>query len=78
MVGNSIAVSHVTLGFEWDSVPKDGLVVDVAGGVGNYTMALYKKHKHLRYILEDRPDIIKEAEGVCSSSIYLTNAHGLS
>ena len=51
-----------TRGFEWASLPAGSLVVDVGGGVGNLTMALAKAHKHLRYVVQDRPPVVKEGE----------------
>lgn len=55
----------VKQGFEWDKLPEGSLVVDVAGGIGNLTMALTGTHKHLRYVVQDRPAVIKAAHDVC-------------
>lgn len=51
----------VTQGYEWDKLPEGSLVIDVAGGIGNLTMALASTHKHLRYVVQDRPAVIKAA-----------------
>lgn len=51
----------VKQGFEWDKLPEGSLVVDVAGGIGNLTMALAGTHKHLRYVVQDRPAVINAA-----------------
>ncbi|GJE88132.1 O-methyltransferase-like protein [Phanerochaete sordida] len=52
----------VNEGFEWDKLPAGSLIVDVAGGIGNLTMALAGTHKHLRYVVQDRPAVIKAAQ----------------
>lgn len=51
-------------GFDWAALPEGSIVVDVAGGVGNVTMALAERHKHLRYIIQDRPPVVKAADDV--------------
>ena len=55
----------ISLGFEWTSLAAGSKVVDVGGGVGNLTMALAKEHKHLQFIVQDRPGTAKEGEAVC-------------
>ena len=57
-------------GFEWDKLPEGSVVVDVAGGIGNLTMALAGTHKHLRYVVQDRPAVIKAAHDV-SPALYM-------
>lgn len=56
-------------GFNWASLPKGSIVVDVGGGVGNLTMALAKVHKHLRFIVQDRPGTVREGETVGISGL---------
>lgn len=61
-------------GFDWAALPEGSIVVDVAGGVGNVTMALAERHKHLRYIIQDRPPVVKAADAVsiCFQKIQQT------
>ncbi|EKM56175.1 uncharacterized protein PHACADRAFT_209657 [Phanerochaete carnosa HHB-10118-sp] len=59
---NAAEDAIATRGFEWASLPAGSLVVDVGGGVGNFTMALAKAHKHLRYVVQDRHAVVKEGE----------------
>jgi hypothetical protein len=40
----------------------DALVVDVGGGVGATTLQLKKVYPHLRYLVQDRPDVV--ADGI--------------
>ncbi|EMD39709.1 hypothetical protein CERSUDRAFT_112014 [Gelatoporia subvermispora B] len=51
-------------GFDWGALPKGSKVVDVGGGIGGTTMALYDIHKHLRYVIQDREAVIKQAQQV--------------
>lgn len=57
------------LGFDWNALPEGSIVVDVGGGIGSVTMALSQKYKHLKYVVEDRPAVVAEADGV--SSVFL-------
>lgn len=59
-------------GFEWASLPEGSIVVDVAGGIGNLTMALAGVHKHLRYVVQDRPAVIEAAQQVSAHSVECT------
>jgi 16S rRNA A1518/A1519 N6-dimethyltransferase RsmA/KsgA/DIM1 with predicted DNA glycosylase/AP lyase activity len=49
-------------GFEWDSLKKGDVVVDVGGGIGLLTCILAKKYPELKYIVQDLPVVI--ADGV--------------
>lgn len=41
-------------------------MVDVGGGVGSVTMALAATHRHLRYVVQDRAQVIEQAHDVSS------------
>jgi hypothetical protein len=49
----------VILGFDWISLPKDSLVVDVGGSVGTVTLILTKAFPHLRYVVQDLQKVVK-------------------
>ena len=51
-------------GFDWNALPEGSIVVDVGGGLGNMTMALSQKYKHLKYVVQDRHAVIKAAHDV--------------
>lgn len=57
----------VSSGFDWNALPEGSVVVDVGGGIGSMTMALAQKYKHLKYVVEDRPAVVSEADGVSSA-----------
>ncbi|EJD40523.1 O-methyltransferase [Auricularia subglabra TFB-10046 SS5] len=46
--------SAIVEGYDWGSIAKGGLVVDVGGGVGNMMMPLYERFKELRFEVQDR------------------------
>ncbi|KAJ8501510.1 hypothetical protein ONZ45_g12125 [Pleurotus djamor] len=51
----------IHMGFKWGDLPKDTVVVDVGGGLGHTTMKIAQEHKHLKYIVQDRPLVIDQA-----------------
>ena len=55
------------IGFDWASVPKNGLVVDVGGSRGHVSLEIAKAFPELNFAVEDRPVVIEEAKKVTSS-----------
>jgi hypothetical protein len=51
--------------YDWKSLEKDDLVVDVGGGVGTVTLMLAKSFPHLRYIVQDRAAVVPDGVKVC-------------
>lgn len=51
-------------GFEWDTLETNALVVDVGGGIGAQSMTIAKKFPHLRIIVQDREQTVKDAVSV--------------
>jgi len=47
-------------GFDWESVPDGGQVVDVGGGVGSISMRLANAYPKLNIVVQDRPPVIEE------------------
>lgn len=47
-------------GFDWGSLPKGGLVVDVGGGVGTVTSVLAKALPDLHFVIQDRAAVIED------------------
>lgn len=61
-----------TLGFDWNSLAKDSLVVDVGGGVGAQSLTLAQKFPHLRFAIQDREQITKDGATVREVANYLS------
>ena len=57
-------INRVT-GFGWADFRDNALVVDVGGGIGSQTMTLAQHYPRLRFIVQDRHEVLKEAVAVC-------------
>jgi ubiquinone/menaquinone biosynthesis C-methylase UbiE len=47
-------------GFDWGSLPKGALVVDVGGGVGTVISVLAKALPDLQFVIQDRSAVIED------------------
>jgi hypothetical protein len=54
----------IVAGYDW---PRDGVVCDVAGGVGTLLAAILRSRPDLRGVLVDGPGVLAEADGWLSS-----------
>ncbi|KAI0798589.1 O-methyltransferase [Irpex lacteus] len=85
--GNRIGSPGIIVrGFDWKSLPKGSVVVDVAGGVGTQTATLAKEFDHLKFIVQDRAPVIEndapkfwetEVPGAVSSGRVQLQAHDM-
>lgn len=48
-------------GFDWLSLPKNAIVVDVGGGFGAQSLVLAKAFDHLKFIVQDKKFVIQDA-----------------
>jgi hypothetical protein len=62
-------LSVYTESLDWKSLPPDSVVIDVGGGVGPVTYELYKAFPHLKYVVQDLPAVVKDAEKVASRRV---------
>ncbi|KAJ7479885.1 O-methyltransferase [Mycena latifolia] len=53
----------ILLGFKWDQLPKDAVLVDVGGGVGSTSLIIAKANPTLRIVNQDRAPVIEQARG---------------
>ncbi|KZV76743.1 O-methyltransferase [Peniophora sp. CONT] len=49
------------IGFDWEALGKDALVVDVGGGLGSQSAILARAFKGLKFVVQDREPVIKGA-----------------
>lgn len=54
--------------FDWETLPKDSVVVDVGGGVGAASMPLARKYDHFKLVVQDRPPVVEEGKKVPKAS----------
>ncbi len=64
------------VGFDWHSLPRNSVIIDVGGGAGHTSMVLAKAFSSslgLRFIIQDRPGVIDMGEKViiCSPPLAL-------
>jgi len=52
-------VNLVVKGFNWAGLRDGSLVVDVGGGVGAATMALAREFPSLKFVVQDRPQVVE-------------------
>ncbi|KAK6991803.1 O-methyltransferase [Favolaschia claudopus] len=52
----------ILLGFKWDQLPKDSVLVDVGGGVGSTSLLIAKATPGLRIINQDRAPVVEQAK----------------
>ncbi|KAI0697894.1 O-methyltransferase [Cytidiella melzeri] len=48
-------------GFDWKALPADSVVVDVGGGIGSQSMILAKTFDHLKFVVQDREEVVPDA-----------------
>lgn len=70
-------VDYFDLEYPWDKLPADATVADLGGGIGHVSVALVKKHPHLKVTVQDRPDQMKLASPVRGVWIVLMVAQTL-
>jgi hypothetical protein len=56
------------IAFDWDSLAKDSVIVDVGGGVAASSLPLAEVYLDLQIVVQDRPPVIEEGKkvGICS------------
>ncbi|KAJ7278706.1 S-adenosyl-L-methionine-dependent methyltransferase, partial [Mycena rebaudengoi] len=62
--------------FPWDNLPKDAVVVDVAGGVCSASLSLARAHPHLRFIIQDQAQVVLHGNQIWEREFPEAIAHG--
>ena len=65
----SLTSRAIIVDFDWKGLPENALVVDVGGGVGSQSLTLAEHHPHLRFVVEDREPVLKDAVTVRSTGL---------
>lgn len=56
-------------GFDWGSLPKGAVVVDVGGGTGAYSLSIARAHPELELTIQDRPPIVEAGKAVSAPQL---------
>ena len=68
----SVASLITVLGFEWKALKQDAIVVDVGGGIGSQSLILAQHNEHLRFVVQDRESVVKDAVKVSIARLVTT------
>ena len=60
--GSEAGMVFLSEGFPWDEIRNGGTVVDVGGSQGHVSAFLAGKHPHLRFIVQDLPEVVSESQ----------------
>ena len=60
----AVPPTAVIEGFEWQDLKQDAVVVDVGGGIGGQALTLAQSFPHLKFVVQDRESVVKDAVGV--------------
>lgn len=64
-----MTVLKISSGFNWESVPKNGLVIDVGGGAGHVGLEIAKAFPGLNVAIEDRPVTLESAKNYWKANL---------
>lgn len=59
-------------GFDWKDLKQDAVIVDAGGRIGAQSMTLARNYSHLRFVVQDREQVVKDAVQVrllCTHSL---------
>ncbi|KAF7326453.1 putative S-adenosyl-L-methionine-dependent methyltransferase [Mycena venus] len=52
----------ISQGFQWSALPEKTLIVDVGGGIGSLSLEIAQVNPHLRFLIQDKQGVIRQAE----------------
>jgi hypothetical protein len=57
-----VSIAHIA--FNWASLPKDSVCVDVGGATGSLAKLLLDAHPHLKFVVQDQKKSIEQGNKV--------------
>lgn len=52
------------LAYLWSDLPNGTTIVDVGGGVGSASMEISRAHPHLKFVVQDLPQVVQRGQEV--------------
>lgn len=59
-----VEVPGVLLDYDWASLQRGAIVVDVGGGVGQMAIALGREYPNLNFVVQDRPPVVEQGKRI--------------
>jgi hypothetical protein len=69
MSSTSKASLDALAGYDWTGLPENGTVVDVGGSRGHVSAHLAERFPHLKFVVQDMPEVVRGAEEAISGAI---------
>ncbi|KAJ6469006.1 O-methyltransferase [Mycena vitilis] len=66
----------VSQGFHWSKLPEKTLIVDVGGGIGSLSLEIAQVNPHLRFLIQDKQGVIRQAEQYWETELPGASAAG--
>ncbi|KAK8117446.1 S-adenosyl-L-methionine-dependent methyltransferase [Apiospora kogelbergensis] len=66
---DGVSLRYLADGYDWASLPKDSLVVDLGGGHGDAVVAIANRFPHLKFQVQDLPQTIATAPESISQTL---------
>ncbi|KAK8122920.1 O-methyltransferase [Apiospora sp. TS-2023a] len=72
---DGVSLRHLVNGYDWASLPKDSLVIDLGGGHGDAVVTVASKFSHLKFMVQDLPQTIATAPKISHLPVeFLANS----
>lgn len=56
------SVEYLANGFPWSSLPQGSKIIDLGGSEGHVSIALAERHKQLKFVVQDLPNVLQGME----------------
>ena len=64
-LAHHLVTFKTSAGYTWGQLPEGSLIVDIGGGIGSKSLVLAQHHSQLRFVVQDREPVVRDAVEVC-------------